>query len=447
MLNFFQYLLEASGIIALLYGCFRLGFSRLNQPHYNRALLVGGLLLAIAAPLIHIPVQLPFSGPSWETTEEMLPLEATELLPFVNTPQAWRNASTEFAMSPWLQGGFLLYVLGFMLTLLYKGVGLVQVWNKIKGAAPSQNFDNAFLTNNLYTFSFGKKVFLGADFKALNHTQKEMVLSHELAHAQQLHGIDLLLLQLTQCIFWFNPLLLFWGRELRQQHEYLADQAALRQFQSPKAYAQLLLKMSMTKPSPFTHHFAFFPLKKRVTMLFKTNTQSGKWAYLLMLPLAATLLCSFSFFHQTDPPKKPATTQTTQEVDAEQLQSFIKPVDSRVVSHFGMRYSPISKKKKMHNGVDLHAAEGTDVVAVADGIVTVSEEKGNYGLLIAIEHADNIVTRYAHLADLLVPVGQKVKQGDIIALSGNTGVSTAPHLHYEVIVNGEYVDPRKYFEE
>lgn len=99
---------------------------------------------------------------------------------------------------------------------------------------------------------------------------------------------------------------------------------------------------------------------------------------------------------------------------------------------FGPRIHPLYKNKQVHKGIDFKAKPGTPVLATADGEVTFAGTKGNYGILVTIQHADGYVTSYAHLQSHAVKVGQQVTLGEEIAAVGNTGMSTGPHLHYEV---------------
>lgn len=103
---------------------------------------------------------------------------------------------------------------------------------------------------------------------------------------------------------------------------------------------------------------------------------------------------------------------------------------------------------KSHHTFDFVAKTGTPVMATANGIVTrVVFLENSYGKLVEIDHGDNFVTRYAQLNNYVVNVGDKVKKGDLIAYVGQSGLSTGPHLHYEVIINGENVDPKNYIKE
>lgn len=118
---------------------------------------------------------------------------------------------------------------------------------------------------------------------------------------------------------------------------------------------------------------------------------------------------------------------------------------AKISSNFGERMHPILKVKKMHKGMDFRAPIGTDVQVTSDGVVEKVEKKETgYGWHIVIRHDESYQTLYAQLSKIDVEVGQKVKKGDTIGAVGNSGASTGPHLHYEVIKDGEHQDPANY---
>ncbi|WP_439183046.1 M23 family metallopeptidase [Carboxylicivirga taeanensis] len=118
----------------------------------------------------------------------------------------------------------------------------------------------------------------------------------------------------------------------------------------------------------------------------------------------------------------------------------------RTASGWGYRIHPIYKVKRFHEGMDFSAPTGTDIYATADGKVTkITNEKTGYGKRIEIDHGFGYKTLYAHLDEFNVRKGQTVKRGDVIGHVGNTGGSTAPHLHYEVHVKGRKVNPQHYY--
>lgn len=117
----------------------------------------------------------------------------------------------------------------------------------------------------------------------------------------------------------------------------------------------------------------------------------------------------------------------------------------RLASGFGMRWHPILKVKRPHNGVDFSADPGTPIYATGDATVERASRFGSYGNVVFLDHGYGYQTRYAHMSELNVHVGQKVKRGDVIGYVGNTGLSSAPHLHYEVWKDDEAIDPVNYF--
>lgn len=113
-------------------------------------------------------------------------------------------------------------------------------------------------------------------------------------------------------------------------------------------------------------------------------------------------------------------------------------------SSFGWRLDPFNGHKAFHEGLDFPADVGTPIYAAAGGIVTVAEQTPDYGKLIKIDHGSGLETRYAHASRLLVKVGDRVEKGQEIAEVGSTGRSTGPHLHYEIRLDGNALDPRQY---
>jgi murein DD-endopeptidase MepM/ murein hydrolase activator NlpD len=121
------------------------------------------------------------------------------------------------------------------------------------------------------------------------------------------------------------------------------------------------------------------------------------------------------------------------------------PSSYNITSPYGNRYHPITKKYRMHTGIDIGAPSGASVLAANDGVVIFSGSNGGYGKCLIIDHGGGIATLYAHNSSLSVSNGKEVKRGEEIAKVGSTGLSTGPHLHYEVRENGSTVDPMKFY--
>lgn len=120
---------------------------------------------------------------------------------------------------------------------------------------------------------------------------------------------------------------------------------------------------------------------------------------------------------------------------------FIQPVEGILASSFGDRVDPITNQLKKHNGIDIEAKKGSPVKAFFDGTVIDVGSERTYGNYLKIQHADGIVTVYAHCSEIIAQKRQVVKQGDIIAKVGDTGTSTGSHLHFEIWLDGKAIDP------
>lgn len=141
-----------------------------------------------------------------------------------------------------------------------------------------------------------------------------------------------------------------------------------------------------------------------------------------------TAIPSPIFVHQFDPPSRSPLNEKL-----------------KITSGFGMRFHPIFKEKKMHRGIDLSATTGTPVYATAGGVVEKAVTHNKYGKMIVLKHDATYETLYSQLSTFEVKTGTEVKKGDLIGRVGSSGLSTAPHLHYEVLKNGKPVNPEKYF--
>lgn len=159
----------------------------------------------------------------------------------------------------------------------------------------------------------------------------------------------------------------------------------------------------------------------------------GQWKWLMFFGLGWGIFTSFS----PNPDRATA------------YMPFLSPLSKgEVVSGYGVRYHPILEVRRMHNGVDFRAKEGTAVYAAGPGRILQAQKATNgYGLMVEIHHDNTYKSRYAHLSKLAVKKGDIVSGGQLIGYSGNTGLSSGPHLHYEVLRNNQHDDPMIYLPE
>jgi murein DD-endopeptidase MepM/ murein hydrolase activator NlpD len=126
----------------------------------------------------------------------------------------------------------------------------------------------------------------------------------------------------------------------------------------------------------------------------------------------------------------------------EQIRPDGRPVvEGHISSYFGERQDPFNGHQAFHKGIDFASPQGSNVVAVAAGVVTFAGEKAGYGNLVEVSHGNGLVTRYGHNQGIAVGLGKTVARGDTLAYVGSTGRSTGPHVHFEVLKDGRQIDP------
>ncbi|HEY4655155.1 MAG TPA: peptidoglycan DD-metalloendopeptidase family protein, partial [Cyclobacteriaceae bacterium] len=291
-------------------------------------------------------------------------------------------------------------------------------------------------TNASVPFSFLRYVFLP---KAIDDDSG--ILEHEAAHVRQFHWMDLLIMEFGSIILWFNPVMIVYKRSLKQQHEYLADRSTIMGGINLGEYlTSIRRQIELTIPSPLVSEFYFRSIKSRITMLTKKRTSVyGLVTYTVVLPIIICLLMAFS-------PRKDF--RVIEGYSIEEQISLCLPIDRKydflLASGYGERLHPVLGVMRLHTGIDLVAEEGVPVVSTEDGVVIRAQLAHAWGNIIVVRHDDRYSTSYSHLKSMNVKVGDKVQKGQVIGLVGHTGLSSKDHLHFELLKNGEAVDPIGY---
>ena len=283
------------------------------------------------------------------------------------------------------------------------------------------------------------------------------VMTHEIQHVRMGHSYDRLLIDLIIALLWINPFIYLFKKWLIEVHEFEADAGVLK-VSADKLQYQLTLLQSMQVPqqSELVSFFNFSIIKRRIKMM--NQKQSSKWAKFRTLAIVpAVLLISILMSY------KPAIQQEDFSIRSfNDLYYFLdqdgtdntpsifpvkikEDIKVRVSSEYGMRKDPFDGKKKMHTGMDIAAPKGTPVIATANGVVELVDNKPNgYGKHVIIKHDETIRTKYAQMDSYVVKVGETVKRGEVIGYVGSSGRSTNPHLHYEVQIDNRKVNPADY---
>lgn len=339
--------------------------------------------------------------------------------------------------------GGVLFMLGRLIFFIIRIVKLVRLNTVIK--IERNNF--VLMHKRLSPFSFFRYIFI--DRITLSKVRyQEPSIEHEKIHAKELHSLDLLTAELVTALLWFNPFVFFLRNSIKANHEYLADAKVIKSGIHPLDYITTLAnEIFINNMVGLTSNFNCLTIKKRLIMITKIKS-SKKEAFKIVLILPIICLLIVAFASPNNKSKFQAFSATANIGKINEIPS-IKPIKQvQATSGYGWRIHPITKKRQFHNGTDLKADEGTPVIATADGKVLKCEflEQGKgYGRMILIQHNQQYSTLYAQLSEFKVKQGDEIKQGSIIGLVGHSGISTGPHLHYEVFKDGKNVDPKEYF--
>jgi len=277
-------------------------------------------------------------------------------------------------------------------------------------------------------FSFFNRVYCKPE--DIGKSYFRIILLHELGHIRQGHSLDILFTEVYCAIQWFNPLVWLYRRSLRAVHEYLADTSVLKAGIDPLTYQEEIVLQSLRtfRKSVIAQEFTGRYLRRRLTMISTAASPSIKRLnFLIMVPLCLYFLFLFRNTQAQDP-----------------IAEFNLPLTKGSVSSlFGKRIHPLTGKTVFHNGIDIAAKSGTPVLASAAGLVTETGLHEKAGKYIIIAHTDSFATFYSQLSEILVTPNDTVNTGAIIGRVGNSGLSTGPHLHFEIRKGSVIINPQE----
>ncbi len=445
MNNFWPYIIKMIVVFTVLYAIYWIFYRTKTFHHTNRIILLIILLSSLLIPSMEFSFS-PNLVPNkpynfeWENVNQFIDDFAQPVV------QKELHHYSIFDIMSWLYiTGLLFFGTRFILYLI-RILGLRYKSTSLK----SNRITLVYTRNQLPPFTFFKWVFLPEDeFKEI---YSHPIIEHERAHARQWHSFDLLLAELFSIFLWFVPFVYSFKNSIKSVHEYLADSCTVNSVSNKIDYLQLLAQNTEKYTLiGLSIHFYCKTLKNRITMI--TKNKSSNWSkiqYSILIPTFIILVFACS---QVDKPELLNTSNVTSVEKHESIASpaFIQPIkasECKSVSGFGMRVHPLTKKRIMHNAIDFGAKEGTEIMATADGVVIKinkpKDTKGQ-GNAIVIQHANGFISVYTHLSAFKTELGKNVKQGEIIGLVGNTGLSTGPHLHFELQKDGKFVNPADYF--
>jgi murein DD-endopeptidase MepM/ murein hydrolase activator NlpD len=286
----------------------------------------------------------------------------------------------------------------------------------------------------------------------------EAIISHEMAHIKRWDDFWKVMQKLVQIFYFFHPAVWFAAFQLNAARECLCDSEVLAQKKLPAlVYGQALITtLKSTAPDFAGLSPVFFSnkqvLNQRIYFIKKGKTMQPSLLTKILFLIVAAIILPIAASS-----KSPATVQSASTISESSSLQWMNPLPEgsyKVTAKFGMLKHPITGKNVFHRAVDLAAPTGTQVSAAADGIVVnvflltnaKPEDATTSGNYIEIEHSDGFHTRYTQLSAVTVMEQQKVQQGEKIGEVGSSGLSTGPHLHFEVIKDGQHVNPQDYIQ-
>ncbi len=426
---FLLYILKSGAVLALFLTSYHLFLKKETFFSSNRLFLVIGLMASFIVPLITF-TKTVLVAPQPLATGAFYPEEYTFTV--TETSQAFN----------WLT----LLTTAYLLGVLYFGFRLcMQLWalQKIKNSAyvvKQDKLTHVKTAKTISPFSFFKHIFYNPEL--FKRSDLKIILNHEKVHATQLHSLDILLAELVMILQWFNPIIWWYRKSMKENLEFLADAYTCLDKDDKKYYQYLLLqKVIGTSEVSIANPFFNSLIKKRIVML---NQNQSKKVNLLKLFIVLPLLMAFLVAFNIKEEVKFSEPVSLISINSNEMVDFQSPIAhqeiKRISAGFGLGQNKF-EKDKFHNGIDLVATTGTKVMASSAGTVKVSSQTASNGNYIIVEHESGYSTKYMHLKDKSVKSGEQIEQGATIGHVGNTGKSTGPHLHFEILKSDKPINP------
>jgi beta-lactamase regulating signal transducer with metallopeptidase domain len=384
-------------------------------------------------------------------------------------PYPWKSV----VFSLWLFGVMFFFILFIMRFFRYYSgvrravavqderiVNMAVKWGKLFNL--KRNVQLLTSNQSFFPFTFGTfrpVIFLPESLlKEREMDALESVIAHEMAHIKRLDSFWIRLQNFIQVLYFFNPVAWYAVSQLNLSRERICDRIVLsKRLISPRQYGQSMvavLKLGLWGSIAEEVLPGFGNHKKK--MILRIKEIMGKDIMKKQrIAVIVVLLIAFGVFllpmaSDTSNAQEPQGEQeienpnqvTSSEKEGEPLSLPIR--EGYISSGYGNRIHPVYKKKMLHKGIDVAAEKGTKIYAAADGRVEFTGKKGLYGLLVILQHEDDYQTWYARMDTSLVNKGDKVNAGDVIGRVGNSGLSTAPHLHFELHERDTTLNPQKY---
>lgn len=296
------------------------------------------------------------------------------------------------------------------------------------------------------------KILITSEVATFPANELECIFIHELNHYKAKHHYIYLILLMLKRVYWFNPIIYFADKVIKQDLEYMVDEQVLDVLKNEKMYFKTIVKilalnngLLYSLPNICDGKIDYERRIKQVKNIKKDTSFSILIICIVIFTLSMITISLAS-----------EKTYTNENIFSEELEikeetetkKIVKPLANAIVTaEFGERINPVTSQKIVHTGIDVTSKENDEILSIADGKVTFAGYDAEKGNNIKIEHSDGSISTYSHGEKILVKEGAIVKAGEKIMIMGSTGLATGKHLHFEIInPDGEYVNVNQIFE-
>jgi len=412
-------------------------------------ILLGALWLAVSRWLpVHVPLP---------------PLVESDAASVTVHPVAVKAVQPHTAASlPWVPAVLVLWATVALVRLMPMGLALVKL-RRLAARATVREINGAVVRITpaaMPPIAWGRSTILLPESLAAQMPTAELalILRHEQAHLERRDPLYFAALAALDALLWFNPFLRAQTQRCRLAAELACDALAMGKNPAEReTYARVLIR-TLKHTAGNVRQYAPAVISNVKSGDYRMRLQEIMHAdptarkpkrrgiyILLALALVPVAAVQFAWAQTASSNTAPAQAPTQPRAPAPQpvTSALVAPVDGPISLGFGPRPQPLNGKTAFHQGVDYPVPVGTPVRAPADGTVSAVRDRWGYGKVVEIDHGNGLKTRFAHLARQQVKVGDTVKAGQIVAISGDTGTlaSAGAHLHFEVWKNGKPIDP------
>lgn len=450
--NFLTYLLESTICFTIFYTFYKYVFYQSTHFVWNRIYFYIVVIVSLIIPLVPFPFSLE-NHTAGNNLFMLNPADGTGLLVFANQSTFWSYFNF-LSINPYLNLNNVLLVLyfsGFTRFLIVFVKNNIQITRLIQ-QSDIQYIDKykiAVYKGKITAFSWFNYIFVNTDFLALAQQEQNQIIAHEKIHARQKHSADVLVYELLEIFFWFNPYIRKSKQTLKNIHEYIVDSEIIHS-NDAQQYSNLLIKLSTARPGlSHINQFSKSPLRDRIwLMAFPTPERLRKLRFISGIPLMIAVLISYSFMISE-------INRSTDKLQLIKRSDFEMPLKGnyQIVSLFFEKKSLNRQDSKKiqnndyqvlisHPEISFSTESFSDVYGTRAGEVVTIDTTDNWGIdeiNIEIKHDQRFTSKYKGLWKTMIKKGDMVDAGQIIAQTGDNRLY--PTISYQLLKDGKAVDP------